>query len=441
VSAPGAILVCMAPSPAIVSAQAPGQSREITPVTRRDIFDFLRADAGPWWGRLGEIDFLDRLYDLDALPSTDPRHATAEEDIARHRIANLDWDDDWVFGDPRFQLADGPDQVLLDFLAQMADPLVRPDTDEAAGLVTALNTLLAPDGWELRTGGFISGRPIYSASRTVGGPGRMIRLQIGDGDLGKLDVVLGQAHHLLGENGDVLAQGLIMGAILSLRQDGGYFHPIPDDNWTEATYEAVLTVDPQLAPEFTAGITGRIWKALGVVLTHHGRQNVQSLVIEQVAPQMPAVTADWRDQVARAPRQAPGNQARRERTEEGYPAQDGLVFGSQAELAVYQALVSLQRDSQHQNSFAVLPLPGVRLRDAGVRTPDFVVVGNGRAVIIEVDGPRHYARTRKADDHDRDRHWDRCGVYTIRIASEHASDSASLQALLREDLRRRLWPS
>ena len=87
--------------------------------------------AGPWWGRLSETGFLEQLYDLDALPSTDPRHATAAEDITRHRVANFDWDDDWVFDDPRFQLADGPDQVLLAFLAQMAHPLVQPDTEQA----------------------------------------------------------------------------------------------------------------------------------------------------------------------------------------------------------------------------------------------------------------------------------------------------------------------
>jgi hypothetical protein len=431
----------MAQSPSTVSDQAPGQSREITPVTRRDIFDFLRAEAGPWWGRLSEIGFLEQLYDLDALQSTDPRYATAAEDIIRHRVANFDWDDAWVFDDPRFQLLDGPDQVLLDFLAQMAHPLVQTDTEQAARLVTGLNSLLTPDGWELRTGGFISGRPVYSAYRTANGPGRMIRLKIGDDDVGKLDIVLGQAHHLLGENGDALSQGLILGAMLTLRRDGGYFHPIPGDNWTDVTYEATLTVDPRLAPEFTTEVTGSIWKALGAVLTHHGRQDVQSLAIEQATPLLPAIAADWRDQAAQAPRQAPGNQARRERAEEGYPGQDGLVFGSRAELAVYQVLVDLQRESPHQNTFAVLPLPGAKLRDAGVRTPDFAVVGNGRATIIEVDGPHHYGRTRKADDHDRDRHWDRCGVHTIRIASEHTSDPASLKALLREDLKRRLWTS
>ena len=115
------------------------------------------------------------------------------------------------------------------------------------------------------------------------------------------------------------------------------------------------------------------------------------------------------------------------------------MFASRAELAVYQIPRDLQRESPVQNTIAVLPLPGARLRDAGVRTPDFVVIGNGRAVVIEVDGPHHFGVTRKADDHTRDRHWDRCGVRTIRIPSEHADDPASLKDLLREDLRRRLW--
>ena len=109
------------------------------PVTRRDVFDLLRAEKSPWWGRLDEIEFLEQLYDLDALPSNDPRHATAGEDIVRHRVANFDCDDDWVFSDQRFQLADGPDRVLLDFLALMAHPLVQPDTEQAARLVASLN--------------------------------------------------------------------------------------------------------------------------------------------------------------------------------------------------------------------------------------------------------------------------------------------------------------
>lgn len=360
----------MAQSPSTAPAQTSGLSREITTITRRDIFDFLRAESGSWWGHLSEIGFLEELYDLDALPSTDPRHATAAEDIIRHRVAFEDWDDDWVFGDPRFQLTDGPDEVLLAFLAQMAHPLVRPDTQQAMQLVTRLNGMLAPDGWELRTSGFISGRPVYAPARTANGPGRMIRMRIEDDDAGKLDLVLGQAHYVLGENGDVLAQSLIMRAALTVRRDGGIFYPIPGDNWNAFTYEAVLTVDPSLAPEFTTEITDRIWEALGAVFGYHDRDDVQSLVIEQAAPRLPAISADWRDEAAQLSRQPPANQARRERADSGYPSQDGLVFGSRAELAVYHVLMEIQRECPVQKAIAVLPLPGAKLRDTGVRYPE-----------------------------------------------------------------------
>jgi hypothetical protein len=103
---------------------------------------------------------------------------------------------------------------------------------------------------------------------------------------------------LLGENGDVLAQSLIMGAALTVRRDGGIYYPIPGDNWNSYTYEAVLTVDPALAQEFTTEVTDRIWVALGTVFNYHGREDIQSLVIEQAALPLPAIAADWRDQAA-----------------------------------------------------------------------------------------------------------------------------------------------
>jgi hypothetical protein len=79
------------------NAQAPEHSRQITAVTRRDIIGYLRAEGAPWWGRLGETDFLGQLYDLDTLPPADPRYTTAREDVVQHRVTNSDWDDEWVF--------------------------------------------------------------------------------------------------------------------------------------------------------------------------------------------------------------------------------------------------------------------------------------------------------------------------------------------------------
>ena len=69
------------------------RARRISQVTRRDIFDYLRTEGVPWWGRLSEVAFLARLYNLEALPSTDRRFKTADSDIRQHRVANYDWDD------------------------------------------------------------------------------------------------------------------------------------------------------------------------------------------------------------------------------------------------------------------------------------------------------------------------------------------------------------
>jgi hypothetical protein len=141
--------------------------RRITQVTRRDIFDYLRDLPEPWWGRIGEIEFLQRLYDLEALPSNDRRFKTASGDIFQHRVNNYDWDEEWVFSDPRLRLGSGPDEVLLGFLAQMVHPVVQPNTDRAAEIVADLNDFLAPDGWMLKQHERLSGRPVYAPARTA----------------------------------------------------------------------------------------------------------------------------------------------------------------------------------------------------------------------------------------------------------------------------------
>lgn len=151
--------------------ERPDFARRISQVTRRDIFDYIRTDGGPWSGRIDEIAFLARLYDLEELPSTDSRFATASGDIHQHRVNNYDWDDDWVFHDRRFKLGSGPDEVLLGFLAQMVHPVVQPDTERAAKIVEELNKLLAPDGWMLKEHKQMSGRPVYAPARIGTGAG------------------------------------------------------------------------------------------------------------------------------------------------------------------------------------------------------------------------------------------------------------------------------
>lgn len=133
----------------------------ITEITRRDIWDAL--SSVNLWGRIEEVEFLERLYDLDSLPSGDSRFPTARGDIIQHRLSNSDWEDDWVFHDERFGLKSGDDTILLRFLAELLHPAVRSDQDEVDEIAGRLNALLGPDGYRLEPKKYVSGRPVYGS--------------------------------------------------------------------------------------------------------------------------------------------------------------------------------------------------------------------------------------------------------------------------------------
>ncbi|MFJ2623882.1 Shedu anti-phage system protein SduA domain-containing protein [Streptomyces sp. NPDC087532] len=278
----------------------PARAKEpptITAVTRRDIFKYLRGISRPWWGELDEVTFLEGLYDLDRNPVGDSQLPTVRADIQQHRFNNDDLPDDWIFEDSRLELSDGPDEVLLSFLARVVHPEVAADVGEATKHVEELNLLLAPDGWGLRTHEFLSGRPLYKPVR-VPPSGPLVPLPLEDEDTGKLDLVLGQTFSLLDCAGEETARDLLRTAVLTLRRDGGFFHPIPGDNWTDATYEAVLTVERELLPTCTPEAKEVVWQTLRSVLTQLGRIDVQDLVVEGDTRPLPNIPPDWRTQAA-----------------------------------------------------------------------------------------------------------------------------------------------
>jgi len=146
----------------------------ITDVTRRRLVEGLAATA--WSGVLNEVEFLDRLYDLDALPSTDSRYSTARQDIGVHCIANYDWPDEWIFDDERFGLFTS-DDALLRFLAEMLHPAVRTNLAEVERLHDFLNKTLVHDGYEIVQVDAISGAPVFAGRRIGAGvPGSMKNL-------------------------------------------------------------------------------------------------------------------------------------------------------------------------------------------------------------------------------------------------------------------------
>ena len=141
----------------------------ITELTRRTIFDALRLGRYSWAGKLDDLEFLSRVFNLSSLPSHDSRHKDMAGDIWRHRVINPeDWNDDWVFSDDRLDLLHAPDEVFLRFLCEMVHPTVRNEA-EVDDLVATFNRYLAPDGYRLAVADTMSGRRIFGAELALAG--------------------------------------------------------------------------------------------------------------------------------------------------------------------------------------------------------------------------------------------------------------------------------
>jgi len=133
----------------------------ITEITRRNIFDAITIEKIGWSGRLDEMQFLSRLFDLKSLPSTDHRFTDAGRDIWQHRVNNYDWGEDWVFHDPRFNLMYCEDELFLRFLCGTIHPVVRSDVEDVQKLVSLYNGFLRVDGFELKEYTRISEKPVF----------------------------------------------------------------------------------------------------------------------------------------------------------------------------------------------------------------------------------------------------------------------------------------
>ncbi len=145
----------------------------LTDVTKRDIFEMFRdgitVSEGPfdlqikypYNGRLDEIEFLERLYNLREMESYDTRYSNAYDDIVQHTINNNDYPDCWVFSDDRFKLSAGSDEIYLNFICEVFHPYVRDERKEWKYYWDGINKLLRVDGYELYPKEQISGREIY----------------------------------------------------------------------------------------------------------------------------------------------------------------------------------------------------------------------------------------------------------------------------------------
>ena len=137
----------------------------VSKVTRQNIADELAMGNLRYNGRLLEPDFLARLYDLQSMRSRDRRYTNAYDDIHQHMVNNTDWDDNWIYTDPRINLLHSEDEAYLNFLAETIHPLVRSNDEEVEQLLEIYNRHLANDGYALSPTKHISGKVVYKGHK------------------------------------------------------------------------------------------------------------------------------------------------------------------------------------------------------------------------------------------------------------------------------------
>lgn len=159
---------------------------KISDITRQDILDIIKdgfieefdepvydGETGkyitenkiymPFFGRLDEIGFFTRLYNLEELPSYDSRYRDALGDISCH-LRWGDYEDCWFFQDKRFKLLQGDgDEPLLKFICEMLHPAVRIEKSPWKQYLEKFNELLREDGYELYAAQHLSGRDIFKS--------------------------------------------------------------------------------------------------------------------------------------------------------------------------------------------------------------------------------------------------------------------------------------
>ncbi|CUL57017.1 abortive infection family protein [Listeria monocytogenes] len=140
----------------------------ISTISKRDIFDILMEGFTLrefyYFGKLETINFFKRIFDLNELPSLDPRLENMELDIMQHTVWNYDWNDEWFIYDKRFSLMEKDDK-FIDFLNQVFHPMVRNESSPWRDYLNKVNDILEIDGYKLSESRKIANRPCFEVKK------------------------------------------------------------------------------------------------------------------------------------------------------------------------------------------------------------------------------------------------------------------------------------
>lgn len=397
-------------------------SNSITEITRRAIFKEMRQQNFQWWGESNETDLLGRVFDLESMESYDHRLPNAARDIAVHRDYHTDWVNDWIFHDERFDLKHCDDLVLLRLFEVMVHPTVQPDREQVKWLVNLLNLHLVHDGWRFEQTSAISGRPVYEASRID--PAElaerdryMIECEINL----DLESLLYSASRVFAHRGQTTEVAIIADASAKLTQ-------ISYDNWEGGTYGYALHL--LISPALYAQIADDRLAFANVIRDEiHSHFPYNRVLYEVLIHPYQKAPIGWQNKAKTwVGGKGVTNQGRVRSTNIAGREHDGLLFRSQAEINLYDAL--------KEQGVAFAPLP-VFLRGGKSYQrlePDFVVFKDGVFAVVEVDGDSFHPET-PSGARARLKLLEDAGAYIMRVNASDCGNAESAATCAKGILR------
>ncbi|EJD5689732.1 abortive infection family protein [Staphylococcus pseudintermedius] len=136
---------------------------KVSEISVRDILDIIELSTEDenfnYTGRLDEVKFLSRIFDLKNMKSNDNRFKNMYEDILQHTVRNDDWDHNWLFYDERLDIRG---DNFIKFLEEIFHPAVRIDQQNWQAYIDKINDVLKYDKLKIGVApGLIDGREKY----------------------------------------------------------------------------------------------------------------------------------------------------------------------------------------------------------------------------------------------------------------------------------------
>ncbi|MCA1901358.1 MAG: TIR domain-containing protein [Candidatus Hydrogenedens sp.] len=144
----------------------------ISRITRESILKHLVSRKIKFYGEIGILEFLNKIWDLKSLPSYyGHRYDNLYDEIWQHMVINDDWDAETLLKGP-LNILECDDETFINFIENSIHPEVIHSKDNLMDSFFQIRSFLRNDGYKLKKRGEISGIPEFRVEKE--------RKQIGD---------------------------------------------------------------------------------------------------------------------------------------------------------------------------------------------------------------------------------------------------------------------